>query len=639
MDEETSLGLSAKDRRKLKREEKKKLTEERAALLSKTQASPPGERTSVFGMKFPTSVETEWSHYEPIGWSHVAESYTFRHTYAQCQDTKLWYPLGDILQLFEGGQVGPVAAKKYTRCAYSGSLIKKEDGVEVFMDSIKKGIIHKSYIGNDFKKCDATGDFYQNQSLIRILGSEKYNFVARKFCVNGNSKQVARQCAGCSRAYEMDMVPFRATFNDYECESCFEIKTMGSLIHAHDYAVYPPPLFTPRTTRRMVGGEEQTDGPWKFFIGNRKLKNVPDPAVRLFGVECETEIHRKSAEKKAMTRNKLAREVLKVLGEDFVIIKEDGTLTANQHYSKATGYSGFEIVTCPADLGVHRQRWPQLYTMDGFKDGKTGYFRAWDEYDTCGFHVHVSRASLTDFQIGRMLDFINNKANAKFVHMVAGRGSDRFCKYIPKEPGDKTHPITDVFHPTEKVISREEDNPRNRSRRVALNLSNKKTVEFRIFRGTIHPRHIVRNIEFCDAVCDYCYPAARSYRDMADYKNFIKFVESNKKSYPFLAEWFANQKMIAMKAFSEKANKTLLTINPENSVETTRPEKTPEVDPWVIKLMPATASAPATMAVNPDWTTIKLTPSPAPKKPARAARPTPTPSDIFTYGSSDDGDV
>jgi hypothetical protein len=90
----------------------------------------------------------------------------------------------------------------------------------------------------------------------------------------------------------------------------------------------------------------------------------------------------------------------------------------------------------------------------------------------------------------------------------------------------------------------------NERRRVAVNLSNEKTIEFRIFRGTINPKHILRNIEFCDAICDFCYPASRSFADTINPLKFIEFVEHERiaakvgdsyvsvKKWPLLYAWF-----------------------------------------------------------------------------------------------------
>jgi len=304
---------------------------------------------------------------------------------------------------------------------------------------------------------------------------------------------------------------------------------------------------------------------------------------RLLGVEAEVELWKDGCVKIGVNRFEMALRVKKVLGEDFVSCKEDGTLTLNGKYNgdfafdkegtkDGKKYAGFEIVTCPSDIAVQRERWSRIEGNSLLHNNKgTLLLRAWDT-DTCGFHVHVSRDSLTTLQIGRMLRFINSSKNARFIHKIADRGSDVFCRYQDKE-------LPDVLHP-DRVISAQEQNDYNRSRRVALNLANEKTIEFRIFRGTINPNHILRNLCFVMAVCDYCYPASRSFRDMDDYGKFIYFVSKNIKNnqYKELAAWLVRQGEISKRKIMEGVDVKKLTINPdfvaEVHPETMKPIKT-----------------------------------------------------------------
>jgi hypothetical protein len=79
----------------------------------------------------------------------------------------------------------------------------------------------------------------------------------------------------------------------------------------------------------------------------------------------------------------------------------------------------------------------------------------------------------------------------------------------------------------------------------------------------------MRNIEFCDAVCDFCHPCARSLLEMCDYKAFIGFVRDNKKKWPRLASWFALQNMILLPKIKRPtmANLSKLTLNPSGVEE------------------------------------------------------------------------
>jgi hypothetical protein len=180
-------------------------------------------------------------------------------------------------------------------------------------------------------------------------------------------------------------------------------------------------------------------------------------------------------------------------------------------------YAGFELVTAPADLATHYSRWPLLSTAK-----HSNLLRSWDT-PTCGFHVHVSRNGMSALQIARIVLFVNHPHNKLFIQKVAGRGSAKYCRYFNKEPKDAVG-----------VHYKNDEN-----RRQAVNLTNEKTIEFRIFRGTVNPKHILRNIEFCDAICDFCYPASRPLGDINNKIKFLSFVEQNKKRWPLLAAWLA----------------------------------------------------------------------------------------------------
>ena len=571
---------NARERRAKARAEKKKKMSEREELLSKLKNTPlPSERKSIFSQAFPDSNELDWTYIDGLGWYHMSEHRDFLSLYIQCSVRKKWARKSECYALNDGSYVCEEEFRTgaYVECGITGHWVRKEECVEVAIVNSSSGLgscyILKNYAEENSRMCDFSKKLYLRKHTAQVKGNGQYKCIGRNFI----DKKNFTQCYNCNGIFPLAEAPYRSDVERYECNECNEIRFMGEIIHAHNYNKYPPTIAAKRVVRRCTGGNPVKDSNgFTFYAGTRNNSTIEEEEVRKFGVEAETEIYRRGAEKEGLNRYRLAKNVIETLGKDFVIVKEDGTLTANEHYGKKTGYAGFEVVTAPADLETHRKRWAKLVQCKGY-----AHFRAWDEYDTCGFHVHVSREALTYLQIGRILMFINHKANAKFIHKVAGRGSDRFCRYIPKEPSDKTHPASDVLYPEQRVISKEEEDRRNRSRRVAVNLSNPNTIEFRIFRGTMNPRHIIRNLEFVDAVCDFCYPGNYSISDMANYNKFIAFVNGHKKKWPLFAEWLANQKFIEIRKLSEKAkaDKELAdaiskrTIKPENCEEADRTKK------------------------------------------------------------------
>jgi Putative amidoligase enzyme len=209
-----------------------------------------------------------------------------------------------------------------------------------------------------------------------------------------------------------------------------------------------------------------------------------------FGVELEVETQGDSY------REQKAKQVRELLS-DFVIVTEDGSLS-----------HGFEIVTRPATLEK------QLFHWKPFFDNVPSGLRSF-QTDTCGLHVHASRRPLSQLQIAKIVCFVNAAHNRAFLKCIAARDSARWSRYHAKKLSD--------------------GNKVNPERYEAVNLQNRETIEFRIFKGTLKRESVFKAIEFCDALIKFCYPASRSIQDCISRVKFLEFVFQNKKTWPHLA--------------------------------------------------------------------------------------------------------
>lgn len=213
-----------------------------------------------------------------------------------------------------------------------------------------------------------------------------------------------------------------------------------------------------------------------------------------YGVELEVEC--------GCDCEKKAERVQSLLG-DFAIIKEDGSIDA-----------GFEIVTRPASLAKQIELWQPF-----FERGTKGLSSF--NTKTCGLHVHCSRRPLTQLQIAKVVCFVNAAHNRKFMSALANRTSSRWAAYHAKRlaEGNKTNP----------------------ERYEAVNLQNRNTIEFRIFKGTLKKESVFKAIEFCDALIHFCEPASRSLRDTMSRVKFLEYVFGNRKQWPHLAAWIESR--------------------------------------------------------------------------------------------------
>jgi hypothetical protein len=224
---------------------------------------------------------------------------------------------------------------------------------------------------------------------------------------------------------------------------------------------------------------------------------------------------------------------------------------------------GFEIVTVPGTLAWHRQQWQGFFKEDyplhlqflapaswmagWVNNGLTIKRPPWVHQDTtanhitpyCGIHIHVSRASLTPLQFGKILTFMGDPKNASFVQTIAGRKDSDYAKFYPKKisEGYKLNPslINTAANLGRTGVSTYDDR-----RYSAVNIvSDKPTIEFRIFRSNIAKGGFMKNLDFVHAFCTWCKNVSMQELNVS---HFIKFVEENKGTYPWLYRYLVTTK-------------------------------------------------------------------------------------------------
>lgn len=225
-----------------------------------------------------------------------------------------------------------------------------------------------------------------------------------------------------------------------------------------------------------------------------KLKN------RYLGVELEVEINTDRAERgdKAMQLHD------EINGGEFgrkVFFENDGSIS-----------NGFEIISQPMGLDKHRELWGWLKDKDVTKGLRS------HNTTTCGLHVHVSRAGLSKLQIAKIVAFVNSPDNEDLIRAVARRYAEGYCRIKQKKIGQSAY---------------------SEDRYEAVNICPQKTIEFRIFKGSLKYESVMAAIEFSNAVVDFCARAKTSINDLkADrFLEFINTEATNDTEYlrPYLA--------------------------------------------------------------------------------------------------------
>lgn len=226
------------------------------------------------------------------------------------------------------------------------------------------------------------------------------------------------------------------------CSSCMEELTSENI---HNYYYKPAPIF-------------YGEGP------------------RYLGVELEIDEGGES--------NDNAERILAVANDmsERCYCKHDGSLD-----------DGFEIVTHPMSLRYHETEMPWDAVLK--KAVRMGYRS--HQANTCGLHVHVSRAAFGDTEaeqdavIGRIL-FFTEKHWAellKFSRRTQYQLNRWACRY-----GYKDRPRDMLEHAKKGPFGRY----------ACINLTNRSTIEFRLFRGTLKLNTLIATLQLVDRICALC---------------------------------------------------------------------------------------------------------------------------------------
>jgi len=242
----------------------------------------------------------------------------------------------------------------------------------------------------------------------------------------------------------------------------------------HDFGGRKPQLLGSYHSRARVGKQPFIKSDWTS-------RND-----RFMGVELEVEVSKGNIEDhvEALTAKLNDGEVGK-----RVYFEADGSLS-----------HGFEIITNPMGLDSHYELWSALNDRD-----LTRGMRSHDT-STCGLHVHVSRKNMHVMQLNKMNVFLNHPDNHELVKAVARRYDVNYARIAQKRLS--TAHKYDV------------------ERRDALNITNDRTVEFRIFKGTLVHDTLLSAIEFANAVVNFTMPASSAGFHLSTLR-FLDFIDSS----------------------------------------------------------------------------------------------------------------
>ena len=219
------------------------------------------------------------------------------------------------------------------------------------------------------------------------------------------------------------------------------------------------------------------------------------------------------------SRNDKAEQLLDALG----VAQIDGK---NYQYALCEGDGslnyGFEMVTGYTGLDTHAKQ------LEFFKTP----FRGAKSHDTrtCGLHVHICKSDMTMLHCAKMILFINESANQKLIRAIARRDGQHYAKIHNKKASYEWLKNAKDGSKASRIQRLNSD------RYEALNFQNEKTIEFRIFKGTLKYESIMASLEFTYATWHFCRDTGTNDLTIEKFLEFISMAE-NKKHTRFLRQY------------------------------------------------------------------------------------------------------
>jgi hypothetical protein len=204
------------------------------------------------------------------------------------------------------------------------------------------------------------------------------------------------------------------------------------------------------------------------------------------------------------------------LGRDYVILKRDGSLRGDRP---------FEIVTVPATLGYHKQRWKALLEDVELKKHLSSFTN-----ERCGMHVHINRMSFTGLHLAKFMKFINCTENLGFVTSIAQRKNNKYAVFIKSltSTGGFAKYFRGAYSPADGMQA---------EKYAAVNTKPTDTIEVRIFRGNLAKIGFLKNLEFVHAVWMFTKDAPLTSLTFKEFMFWLFNPKNNTTDYKELKMW------------------------------------------------------------------------------------------------------
>ena len=244
------------------------------------------------------------------------------------------------------------------------------------------------------------------------------------------------------------------------------------------------------------------------------------------GVELEVEFDTESAARE-FTQSK----------SNWFFLEHDGSI--GRH-----AWDGVEIITIPLrpQDAKDYEFWADNLTNHICQDA-----RSWDTNGRCGLHVHIGNERLG----GHPLAIEENQAKLIYFHehflkghpmteAVYGRSRSYHEMDGSTDQGaefSRVHKMLIKDRGKQIELKDATRNDRNCHYRYhAINITNSKTTEFRLGKGSLNPMRIAAVVEWCDLQCEYARRINWGQMSVEDFVDYLRLTASDNLKQ-FISRW------------------------------------------------------------------------------------------------------
>ena len=331
-------------------------------------------------------------------------------------------------------------------------------------------------LGNgDIYRCEHCGELTDDIVEVVVRNSNWNNAEVTEYWCSGCVDGDATECEHCGRLHSSDII------NEYHvwgrgwvnlCEGCrygddfYTCNDCDDVVHHEDVCFddyddcYCPDCIDRHRRSENLHGYSHTSGS-TFWFDNGDSKGYwelseDERKAMYLGIELETDGNDDAGD--------LADDIADHFDESMVVCKEDGSLDDE----------GVEIVSQPMTPKYHLEggMWDKIADIVIDHGGRS------HDAGTCGLHIHISRAFFTEDAVYR-LDRLFHRFRTQLLRF--SRRSEYQLRWCSLEEDDLAE-IKDVDE-RKKAWG---DKKRFAGRYEAINNTNGKTVEVRLWRGTLN---------------------------------------------------------------------------------------------------------------------------------------------------------